>query len=249
MKVKHLLVDYCFKLVYSFFLGYLRGVDFISQTSITIKADEAKYFVWKEYGFRLHVPEKALPPDLPQCTLHIQASLSGQYQFPKGSQLVSAVYWISAPVTFSKPLMIDMQHACLSPLQLKFVKAQCTQKQLPYRFEPILESNEVFAKQSSYGSISTTKFSAFGIIVMIESFFCYSYIVQVLKSVEASYRWRVFFVVTKDLHAIKTVSYVLSLESVCLIHVCSLFRKSLVHQSKHSLLNLPAMKSQSKQVN
>ena len=186
------------------FPGYLRGVDVIAQTSITIKADEDNYFVWKGYGFRLHAPKGALPPDLPQCTLHIQASLSGQYQFPKESQLVSAVYWISAPVTFSKPLMIDMQHACLSPLQLKFVKAQCTQKQLPYRFEPILESNEVFAKQSSYGSISTTKFSAFGIIVMIESFFCYSYIVQVLKSVEASYRWKVFFVVTKDLHAIKT---------------------------------------------
>ena len=148
--------------------------------------------MWKGYGFRLHAPKGALSPDLPQCTLHIQASLSGQYQFPKESQLVSAVYWISPPVKFSKPLMIDIQHACstdFSPLQLKFVKAQCTQKPLPYQFEPIEESNEVFAKHSSYGSISTTKFSGFGIIYIIKSLFCYSYIAQVLKSVEALYRY------------------------------------------------------------
>ena len=158
--------------------------------------------MWKGYGYWLHAPKGALPPDLPQCTHHIQASLPGQFQFPKESQLVSAVYWISPPVKFSKPLMIDIQHACstdFSPLQLKFVKAPCTQKQLPYQFEPIEEPNEVFAKHSSYGSIFTTKFSGFGIINIIKSLFCYSYIAQVVKSVEALYRWKVFFVVTIDL--------------------------------------------------
>ena len=182
---------------------------------MTINAGEARSFEWKGYGFRLHAPKGALPPDHPQCTLHIQASLSGQFQFPKGSQLVSAVYWISAPVTFSKPLVLDVQHACsaeISPLDLKFVKAQCTQKELPYQFKPVeeKESNEVFTEYSSYGSISTTKFSGFGIIAYIKSLFCSLYTAQVfLKSVEASYRWKVYFVVTKDLDAIRTVSYTL----------------------------------------
>ena len=180
----------------------------IAQTSITIKADEERSFEWEGYGFRLHAPKGALPPDHPECTLHIQASLSGQFHFPEGSALTSAVYWISAPVAFSKPLKFYIQHSCgASPHNLKFVEAQCTQKELPYRFEPIEESNEVFTQHSSYGSISITKFSGIGIVHRSKSLLCSSYLAQVfLSSVSGSYRWNVFFVVTKDLDATKTVS-------------------------------------------
>ena len=191
-------------------IGHLRGVKVIAQTSVTIKAGEERRFEWKGYGFRLHAPKGALPPDHPQCTLRIQASLSssGQFHFPAGSALVSAIYWISAPVTFSRPLTLEMQHSCnVSPHNLKFVKAQCTQKQLPYRFEPIKESNEVFTEHSSYGSISITKFSGIGIVHRFKSLLHPSYLAQVfLSSVAASYRWKVFFVVTKDLDVTKTVS-------------------------------------------
>ena len=183
----------------------------IAQTSITIKAGEARSFEWKGYGFRLHAPKGALPPDHPQCTLHIQASLSGQFHFPEGSALVSAVYWISAPAKFSKPLTLEIQHSCstdkVSYLSLKFVKAQCTQKQLPYQFEPIEESNEVFTQHSSYGSISITKFSGVAITHPDGSLLHLSYLAQVfLKSVAVSCRWKVFFVVTMNLDPMITVS-------------------------------------------
>ena len=209
-------------------------MDVIAQASITIKAGNANIFKWKGHGFQLHAPEGALPPGLPQCTLHIQASLSGQFHFPQGSALISPVYWISSPVAFSKPLTLEIQHtahAKVSPLHLKFVKAQCTQKELPYQFKPIENSNEMFTKHRPYGRISTTKFSGFGIITMFRSLFCYSYIGQVLKSVEASYKWKVFFVVTKDLDALKTVSYTDEVPvSFCYLYACSLFRRSLMQK-------------------
>ena len=186
-------------------------MDVIARASLTIKAYEAKSFDWKGYGFRLHAPKGALPPDLPQCTLRIQASLSGQFHFPEGTTLASAVYWISAPTRFSKPLTLEIQHSCstddMSILNLKFVKAQCTQKQLPYQFKPIEDSNEVFTEHSSYGSISITKFSGIGLVHRLKSLFRPSYLAQVfISSVAASCRWKMFFIVTKDLDAIKTVS-------------------------------------------
>ena len=192
-------------------IGHLRGVEVIAHTSVTIKAGEEKSFEWKGYGFRLHAPKGALPPDLPQCTLHIQASLSGQFHFPEGSALVSAIYWISAPAAFSEPLTLDIQHSCSnvekSPHNLKFVKAQCTQKELPYRFEPIEESDEVFTQHSSYGRISIKKFSGTGIIHTDKSQLHLSYLAQVfLRSVAVSYRWKIFFVVTIDLEPMITVS-------------------------------------------
>ena len=155
------------KIVLNVFLaGYLRGVDVLKQASITLSPKKEQSFEWKGYGFRIHIPKGALPTDISECTIHITASLSGQFQLPEGSELVSGVYWLSCPVQFAKPVTLDIQHcvAIERPQQrhfLSFVRSKCSQKQLPYKFRVV--EGGIFAPGHSYGSISVTEFSSFGI--------------------------------------------------------------------------------------
>ena len=177
----------------------------MEQASITIKPAEARSFEWKGYGFRIHIPKGALPTDLSECTIHITASLSGQFQFPEGSELVSGVYWLSCPVKFAKPVTLDIQHcvAIERPQQnslLTFARAHCSQRQLPYKFD-VMEGGE-FSLGSSYGSISVKHFSCFTILQYIPSLVGFSqpsYMAQVFQSTISSRQWQIDVVVTKDL--------------------------------------------------
>ena len=195
----------------------------IAQTSITIRAGEALSFQWKGYGLRLHVPEGALPPHLSESTLHIQASLYGQFEFPDSAELVSAVYWISCATKFSKPVTLELQHCAVGQTSsLQFVRAQCTQKTLPYQFRPI---DGVFTRDSDYGSTSITHFSGIGIVRTLQYLLGWSsetYLAQVyLKNVDFN-EWKVIFIVTKNLEAVLTVSSnkVYPLYCFCLFSGC-----------------------------
>ena len=191
------------KIVLNVFLaGYIRGVDVLEQASITLSPGKEQSFEWKGYGFRIHIPKGALPTDISECTIHITASLSGQLQFPEGSELVSGVYWLSCPVKF---VTLDIQH-CLAierPQQnslLTFATAQCSQRQLPYKFD-VMEGGE-FSLGSSYGSISVKHFSCFAILQYIPSLVGFSqpsYMAQVFQSTISSGKWKIDVVVTKDL--------------------------------------------------
>ena len=64
----------------------------------------------KYFGLRLHIPEGALPPGVDETTVHVEVSLSDQYCIPDDSELVSAVYWLSAPVKFSHPFTVEIEH-------------------------------------------------------------------------------------------------------------------------------------------
>ena len=98
-----------------------------------------------------------------ECQIHAKASLTGQFNFPEDTQLISGVYWISCPYKFVKPVTVEIQHSGTKPEyspHLTFVVANCTQKNLPYNFE-ILEGG-VFSPSSQYGSIELTHFSGLG---------------------------------------------------------------------------------------
>ena len=97
----------------------------------------------------------------------MRVSLSGQFQVPPNCELVSAVYWVSSPHKFTKPLDVEIQHcAALSSHkqceQLMFVHTKCTQKELPYTFTELEKG--VFGPHSSYGSLSLSHFSGLGIV-------------------------------------------------------------------------------------
>ena len=121
----------------SSFADYIRGVDVIAETHFVLTKG-AQSFEWEDYGFRLHAPKGSLPEGLDQCEVKVKVSLSGHFDLPESSELVSAVYWVYSPHLFLEPLTVEIQHcaAITTPTQcaqLTFIRTKCTQKELPYR--------------------------------------------------------------------------------------------------------------------
>ena len=114
----------------------------------------------------MHVPESSLPEGLDQCEVKIKVSLSGHFDLPENSELVSAVYWVYSRHSFLKPLTVEIQHcaAITTPTQcarLMFVRTKCTQKELPYIFKEM--DGGSFKPDTAYGSISLMHFSGIAI--------------------------------------------------------------------------------------
>ena len=119
-----------------------------------------KLFSWDECDLDLYIPENSLPTNLQQCSIHIKATIIGDYQLPQDTHLVSAVYWIECvpKCQFSRPLTLKIQH-CAKPdsaSQLCFVKASS----MHYSEEDV--SFEIipgdFPQRSSYGFIELDSF-------------------------------------------------------------------------------------------
>ena len=142
--------------------GYLRGVDVIGETTLTV-TNEAQTFHWAGYGLKLHIPPATLPTGVRQSNIAIKASLTGQFQLPENTTLVSAVFWLHCPVKFKKSLTLEIQHCGKHFGDLSFIPAKCTQKDLPYQFMP-LSRKGVFSAHHCYGSVTLFSFSGLGII-------------------------------------------------------------------------------------
>ena len=143
----------------------LRGVDILQEVEVLV-TDSPQLFEWKGYRLRLNIPPGSLPHYVRCCTITIRASLSGQYHFPHNTHLVSPVFWLQCEpyCKFRFPLSLEIQHC--APLENSFrlfmVKAQCTQKDLPYLFKTI--HGGTFTETSSYGSIALDSFSGMGVV-------------------------------------------------------------------------------------
>ena len=104
------------------------------------------------------------------CDFAIKAIVAGEFQFPEGAELVSAVYAISASRRLIKPVKIEIQHcAAIKNGQqggfLAFVRAQCNQKTLPYEFQIL--NHGTFGPQPDYGIITCDGFSLLGIVIPV----------------------------------------------------------------------------------
>ena len=134
----------------------------MAQTSVMV-TNSKQSFHWSGYGFKLHIPQGSLPAGVDQCLLHICASIAGQYQFPDSMELVSAVYWVRCDpfCRFQQHITAEIQHCAkmTNSTKLTFVRAICSQKDLPYTFKK-LEGRGSFADQSSYGLLQLDHFSA-----------------------------------------------------------------------------------------
>ena len=141
----------------------------IAKETFTI-TQEAVKLNYEGYGFKLCVPKNSLPAEVSETQLNVQVSLSGLFQMPSNCELASAVYWVSSPHKFMKPITVEIQHcAALSSSeqcsQLTFVHTKCTQKELPYIFKE--KVGGVFTPNSSYGSLSLSHFSGIGIVISL----------------------------------------------------------------------------------
>jgi len=179
--------------------NFIRGVEVIGETHFTVP-NKGGSFEWKGYGVRLGVPKNSIPASMAECTINIKASLSGEFKFPEDSDLLSPVFWISAPCQFLKPVTLEIQHCALTEDEtfisdLKFVSARCSQKFLPYTFRPI--DDGVFTIHSSYASIELTHFS--GLAVTGKKSTQRSYCAHIYYSSEGILNWTFYFIITRHL--------------------------------------------------
>ena len=127
-----------------------------------VKADDCpSSFNWDKYGFRLLCPEGAVSED---TEVSVTPLLSDQFEVPKGTVLVSAVYKIKVSKPLTKQVVIELQH-CVDLRNtgqtgcLKFVRAPLKS---PYQFSII--DGGVFRIGNRYGSIERGDFCAMGIV-------------------------------------------------------------------------------------
>ena len=197
--------------------GYLRGVEVIDQTCFTYTR-RAQSFEWRGFGLKMHFKEDALPVNVNECQIHIKASLSGQFQLPENTTLLSSIYWIVCPHEFMKPVTVEIQHCAAMPeLQagLTFIIAKCTQQHLPYKFKIL--NGGVFSPNSQYGSIELSHFSGVGVTFqsMMQwlgftpfqpTFNPRSYRAQLYYSSSGVHSWEVYLAITWNLELHITVS-------------------------------------------
>ena len=179
----------------------------IGEVEFTVST-EGGSFQWKGYGLRLHVPKGSLPPGTAECRINIRVSLSGQFQLPEGSDLLSPVFWISASCKFTKPVTLEIQHCALTDDEavlsnLSFVSARCSQRDLPYTFTTM--GGGVFTTNSTYGSIQLNHFSGVGVTGRKGT--PRSYCAHVYHTKKKDYEWRFYFVIIQDLDAKNTVNF------------------------------------------
>ena len=137
-----------------------------AEMTVVVNSSQARHITWEEFGLKLHIDEGSLPADVDQCRLNIKASLAGQYEFPDSSYLVSAIFWLRCEpmFKFTKPVTVEMQHCArrenVEKAKLTFVRAVCSQKQLPYTFKTL---GGDFSSHSSYGVVDVNSFSGLAI--------------------------------------------------------------------------------------
>ena len=144
----------------------IKGADIIDSTTFPVVPGHHK---WERHGLQLYIPEDSVDLSTPPLTMSIHASISGQYQLPDNTDLVSGIYWIICPQKFPEKhsVTLILQHCAIieHPEQLdsfSFITANCTQKMLPYKFEEILGG--VFSTDNCLGSIQLYHFSGYGVV-------------------------------------------------------------------------------------
>lgn len=146
---------------YTIFSEHPRGVTVSAEiTKEFVGSKTTTSFNWDGYGFKMEIPSDALPMGK-TCQIIVKAITTGQFNFPKNSELVSSVYWIYSSCTFLKPVDVCIDHcAILQSLddcnQMKFVLARCNQDLLPYNFSV---KHGTFSPYNRQGIISLKSFS------------------------------------------------------------------------------------------
>ena len=174
-------------------------------TTVLVTNDPQTLFL-KAYGLKLHIPEGSLPANVKQCTIKIQISLAGQYEFPENNHLVSAVYWLRCEPssTFAKPISLEIQHCARQEniSKLSFVRAFCSQGSLPYTFNQL--SGGSFTSKSSYGVIELKSFS--GVAAVQEGSQEREYIAKLFYLNPTISNYEIHLVVTWNIEAHLSVS-------------------------------------------
>ena len=172
---------------------------------ITVYSSES--LTWEGSGLKLNVPASAVKENV---EILIYVSLSGQFQFPKGCELVSAVYCLQiVKGKLAGPINIEIQHCAVSTTNLAFVCAPHPCSGVPmYRFEITnLSSSSHFS--ATHGSIvfsqPDNKPSLIAIVkheprirALLSSDNQCRYRANVYLNAESLTEWSVYFTIIRD---------------------------------------------------
>ena len=182
-------------------------MDVIAETSVLI-TNQAQSFRWVGYGLKLRIPQQCLPAGLEECRLFLKVGLSGQFELPQNTSLVSAVYWLDSEPRqeFSKHLTLEIQH-CVKPThtsKLSFVQAKCSPTHPPYEFKNV--EGGVFSSESAYGCVQRDHFSLWTTVrdTLLPGVQLYCARLYYLR--KGVNQIDIYFVITKDLETHATVS-------------------------------------------
>ena len=81
----------------------------VDERVFKLEGRSAQLLQWEEHGFKIFIPEDALLP-YETCHVSVSAIVGGHFQFPEGTEPVSAVYGISLSRQLCKPARVEMQH-------------------------------------------------------------------------------------------------------------------------------------------
>ena len=143
----------------------LKGIEVCGETVLEITGSRHQEVSWDNYGFHISVPDGAVSSDV-TVSLAVKAIMSGQFQLPDDTHLVSSIYWVSASQVFDKEVSVHFEHCGIinseeEAFNYKFIVGRCSQKNLPYKFKI---RDAVFSPQSHLGTINVRQFSFFAAI-------------------------------------------------------------------------------------
>ena len=135
---------------------------------VVVDDQKALSFEWDGYGLKMEIPAHAAGQSgASPLEIGMVALISGQFEFPPGTKLVSGVYAIASSRKPAQPLLLLMEH-CVDlqsteeTISLHFVRASCFQSTRPYKFECLDQGD--FPISSRYGSIQSKKFSLLALV-------------------------------------------------------------------------------------
>ena len=133
----------------------------------TIQGSKPQLLDWGDYGLRMHFPQDTLLHE-EHCEVAVLALAGGNFHFPKGTQLVSAVYSISFEKKINQPVQLEIEH-CVSlttewqTTHLQFV-ATGKDRSLEKNVFDFIEGGQ-FQIGENYGYIEKMHFCETGVVL------------------------------------------------------------------------------------
>ena len=194
------------------------------ETVLEIKGNKHQIASWDDFGFHLSVPDGAVPSDV-TVSLTVKAIMSGQFQLPDDTQLVSSIYWVSASRVFDKEVSVHIEHCAIinseeEASNYKFIVGKCSQKTLPYTFKIC---DALFSPESRLGTINIRQFSFLAAIFRGLRGKCLYMSYCFIKNDEKRPScWECVFLVTQNLAARERVRNTIGIPVNNYLYKCSL---------------------------